>query len=309
MGEDNKPLATFSVINIDLSKISDVGKLLIEKISNAIALLAYPWIVRRNAQADADVDKIQTVANIQVTELEKRAMVRLFCEEAKKQENIENITRKALPNLKEDAHPQNISNDWIVNFFDKGRLISDEQMQNLWAKLLAEEANSQRKYSKNTVNILSMMDNEDAELFNDLCSYCWTIENEKFLTIPINDSAEIYLEYKKINLAKLMHLEGLGLIKLFKSDVCQCKFTRSKYPVVRANYFGKSVEFSFSTLEESPDVPEYFYLDNGNVVLTQCGFELSLLTNPTPLDGLFEYIVERWHCPAGIKKKVHDSGE
>ena len=58
-----------------------------------------------------------------------------FTEEAIKQRNIESITAKALPQVEESATPQNIENDWIANFFDKSRLISDDEMQVLWSRL------------------------------------------------------------------------------------------------------------------------------------------------------------------------------
>src|SRR5580704_15299562 len=75
-------------------------------------------------QAEADADKIRAVGQIEVTELQRRALVQLFAEEAKKQNNIEAITVKALPDIKPEAQPENVEDDWIANFFDKCRLIS-----------------------------------------------------------------------------------------------------------------------------------------------------------------------------------------
>jgi hypothetical protein len=47
-----------------------------------------------------------------------------------------------LPELTEAATPEKLEDDWITNFFDKCRLISDEEMQTLWSKVLAGEANA-----------------------------------------------------------------------------------------------------------------------------------------------------------------------
>jgi len=44
-------------------------------------------------------------------------MYRFFSEEAKKQQNIESITAKALPELAEAATPERLEDDWITNFF------------------------------------------------------------------------------------------------------------------------------------------------------------------------------------------------
>ena len=56
--------------------------------------------------------------------------------------NMEGITAKALPLLNENAGPDSMDNDWIVNFFDKSRIVSDDEMQNLWSRVLAGEANA-----------------------------------------------------------------------------------------------------------------------------------------------------------------------
>jgi hypothetical protein len=127
---------------INLGDLSKPANTFIKKISDAIGGLYKPFQIRRVAQAEADADKIRAVAQIEITELQHRAVSRLFAEEAKKQHNIEAITLKALPDIKSDSLPENVEDDWIANFFDKCRLISDEQMQSLWARILAGEANS-----------------------------------------------------------------------------------------------------------------------------------------------------------------------
>jgi len=125
-----------SLINVgDLSKPANT---LIEKISDAIGGYCQPFQIRRVAHAEADADKIRAVSQIEITELQHRAMSRLIAEEAKKQHNIEAITIKALPDLKPDAKPENVQDDWITNFFDECRLISDEEMQSLWQRYWPE---------------------------------------------------------------------------------------------------------------------------------------------------------------------------
>lgn len=153
---------------INIGELSKPAVVLIEKISDAIGGCFKPYQIRRIAQAEAEAEKIKEITKIEITELQKRALSRFILEEAKKQNNIENITRKAINNVSEDAHPQEIEDDWITNFFDKSRLISDEEMQKLWAKLLAGEANSPGKYSKRTINIMSSLERSDAQLFKSL---------------------------------------------------------------------------------------------------------------------------------------------
>jgi len=126
---------------INLGELSKPATVLIEKISEAVGGVFRPYQIRRVADAEADAEKIRAVSKIEVTDLHRRAMCRFLEEEGKKQQNIEDITSKALPDVAENSTPEKIENDWLTNFFDKCRLISDEGMQKLWAKVLAGEAN------------------------------------------------------------------------------------------------------------------------------------------------------------------------
>src|ERR1039458_6537682 len=156
---------------INVGYLSKPVNTLIEKISDAIGGLSKPFQIRRVAQAEADADRIRAATQIEITEIQHRAMARMFAEEARKQHNIESITIKALPDVNPESRPEDMEDDWIANFFDKCRLISDEQMQSLWARILAGEANAPGKFSKRTVNLLGSLDKEDATLFSKVCGF------------------------------------------------------------------------------------------------------------------------------------------
>src|SRR5882762_299969 len=143
---------------INLGELTKPAAILVEKICDGIGGLARPWQIKRVAEAEAEAVKIHAIAEIKVTEIQKRAMARLIAQETRQQNNMESITAQALPQLESRAKPQNLGDDWIAHFFDKCRLISDEEMQKLWAKVLAGEANHAGKYSKRTINHLASLD-------------------------------------------------------------------------------------------------------------------------------------------------------
>ena len=136
---------------------------LIEKISNALGGHFEPHYIRKVAQAQADAAKIEAAAGIEVTDLRQRALRRHLAEEAKRQQNMEAIFAKAVPGIAGDAKTQDVEDDWLTNFFDKCRTVSDEDMQTLWSKLLAGEANHPGSFSKRTVNFLAALFNPVAE--------------------------------------------------------------------------------------------------------------------------------------------------
>ena len=123
---------------------------------------------------------------------------------------MEDITAKALPQLNEKAKPDSIEDDWIVNFFDKSRIVSDNEMQELWSRVLAGEANAPGTYSKRTVNFLSNLDKTEAELFTKLCGFVWVISG--LTPLVFDDTAEIYNRHG-INFVSLTNLDSIGLIK------------------------------------------------------------------------------------------------
>ena len=176
-----------------IMNIGDLAKpatALIEKIADAGYILYEPQHIREVAKAKAEASKIQAeseieiaktkaeVARIQaqseieITNLHRRAAQRWIAEQGQQQESIENTIIKAIPQLNEDADPNAIEDDWIIKFFDKSRLVTDGQMQDLWASILAGEANCAGSYSARSLTTLADMDKKVATLFNTFCSLC-----------------------------------------------------------------------------------------------------------------------------------------
>lgn len=281
------------VIHIDnAGELSKPATVLLEKISDAIGGLAKPWQIERVAKAEgkaeiirvvsqAEVEKIKAISQIEITELQRRAVQRFFVEEAKHQDNIETIITKALPELKENAKPQDMENDWITNFFDKCRLISDEEMQVLWSKILAGEANSPGTYSKRTVNFLNSLDQYDATLFQSLCKFSWTLED--LIPLIYNTDTPIYNKYG-INFSSLTHLDEIGLISL--KDFGQ--YTLADLPKsIPALYYGTLINIEFE--KESNNV-----LDVGLVVLSKIGQELAPICKSKAIPEFLDYVLEEW---------------
>jgi len=120
--------------------------------------------------------------DLEIEDIQKRALYRLAIEEIKKQENIESITEKSFSSLEDD---------WLSNFFDKCKLISDNEMQTLLAQILAGESNTPGTFSKRTIEFISILDKSDALLFDNFLKYCWFIGGYQPLIIDYNDN-QIY---------------------------------------------------------------------------------------------------------------------
>jgi hypothetical protein len=268
-----------------LTKLGDLSKpatTLIEKFSEAVGGVFKPYQIVRVAKAEVEAEKIRTESQIQVTDLHRRAMHRFLEEEAKRQSNIEAITQKALPQLNDQSTPEKVQDDWITNFFEKSRIVSDDEMQQLWARILAAEANTPGSFSKRTVNLMADLDKSDAELFIKLCGFAWVIGNVVPLIYDVQD--ETYNRYG-INFNSLGHLESLGLIQF--NNIAG--FSRLKLPkAIKTFYYGRPLTL---TLPKDTDNQ----LEIGRVLLTRAGHELALICGSRSVDGFFEYVKQRWN--------------
>ncbi len=266
---------------IDLGDLSKPADTLVKKVSNAVGGLFSPYQVRRMAKAEAEAEVIKAQSEIEVTELHRRAVHRWIEEEAQRQQNMVEITAKALPQLDEEATPDYVENDWLVNFFDKSRIVSDYEMQNLWSRVLAGEANTPGTYSKRTVNFLSDLDKADAELFAKLSGFGWMIGN--VVPLVFDHEAEIYKKHE-IDFNSLSHLESIGLIH-FNSVTGFLRRTLLKKFAV--HYYGNPLGLEMPKEEGNE-------LEIGMVLLTKIGQELAPICGSNPVEGFRDYVMTQW---------------
>lgn len=266
---------------INLGEISKPATVLIAKISEAVGGFYKPYQIKRVAKAEAEAEIIKAEAQLEITELQRRALTRFVAEEAKKQENIESITQKAIPELTENSDPRNMEDDWITNFFDKCRIVSDEEMQSLWAKVLAGEANSPGTYSKRTVNFLGSLDKADAKLFTTLCRFGWMLG--EVVPLVYDPQSRTYTD-QGIDFSSLTHLDDIGLINFQTIG----GFKRMGFPQrITVFYYGTPLAIEFSS-------PENNALETGQVLLTKTGLQLAPICGSKPISEFFDYIVEKW---------------
>ncbi len=97
--------------------------------------------------------------------------------------------------------------DWFIKFYDAVGNISNEEMQELWAKILAGEISHPSTYSLRTIDTLKNLSKSDATLFEKICTHAIYSEGRYFL--PRYDK---YLNNADISYSEIMQLSELGLI-------------------------------------------------------------------------------------------------
>ena len=232
-----------------------------------------------STEADAEVAAIQAQTDIEIVDLRCRAEMRSAEQEVIHQSNMESIIAKVLPNLNTDASPEGMENDWVANFFEKCKIVSDEQMQEVWARILIGEANNPGSFSRKTVNLMADLGKGDAELFRTLCRFAWSSEG---ITMPItlifDYQHEIYNQ-EGITYPSCSYLESLGLVTK------ETYGFRLKGNQVKLSYFTKSI-----TVRATHNSPNKGDINAGLLFLTNAGAELAGICDVKPVDGFFDYV-------------------
>jgi hypothetical protein len=278
---------------------TEVAKRLVAKVFGVLGESSRPRLIRETAAAEADAMRllargkadaalITAEGKEQIKELRlQRAAARIEHEIKREQACIEGITAKALPLLTNGAKPEEIEDDWIANFFAKSRNVSNEQMQSLWARVLAGEANVPRSFSRRTVNALDDFSPADCETFTWLCDFCWDVGGR---VVPlVFDYMHPIHSQSGVMLSILKQLESMGLVYLdeWREEGRGWLEPWGDSDHVEARYFDEQITLTRPD-RRSKGVPL------GRVLLTIVGQELVPIAGGAPRRDYFDYVVERW---------------
>ncbi len=171
---------------------------LLDYVASGIGSVAGPmlatWRARREAQAiriaakgEADALLIQAEAQSEAREIllsqdteisgeldiSDAVRQRIQFQERKRQLNIESVVKKAATQLGDtEVSNDETDHDWTAHFFNHVQDVSSEEMQSLWAKVLAGEVERAGSTSIRTLGILKNIDQSTARLFRKFCSGC-----------------------------------------------------------------------------------------------------------------------------------------
>ena len=265
-----------------------------------------PWSMRRRADSDAYAAITTALADATADLIEANPSDPMLLEaliSCGGKTNLENLVRilaKASRQLTDAARPDLISDDWAANFKDKARTCSDPDMAELWAQLLAGEANKPGSYCRKAVNTLGDMGKADAELFSNLCQFQLMLGTEG-LRVPIivKGMTDMY-ERRGITSDSLGVLQELGLVSYFGDpmDGISVGF------VTECKVLGHSEGMLYFARRDGADDP--VKVDIGSVQFTRTGMEISNLCLPLRNPpGFADALVDEWqkdHRDIDIRK-------
>lgn len=159
-----------------------------------------------------------------------------------------------------------VDDEWLGMYDDISKNVSSQEMQTVWAKILASKCEDENSVSKKLLQVLQVMNSNDAELFSYLCSHSVMVFNPKDgIEYPLffYSGIKMYNLYDidYINYTNLINLSSLGLIN-FNTSFREKLYEDSDR--IFFSYYGKKICI-YSELES---------ITIGQVTYTKCGDEL-----------------------------------
>jgi len=257
---------------------------LADTIRHVVDVAVGPDRVRARAQAHADSAIILAKGRAQIQDIEARAVERLRKREARRQSNIETITLKAVEELPPPAEisQEPVSEDWTSRFFEECQDISDDQMQQIWARILAGEVTRPGSFAPRTLSVVRDLTKDDANLFAKLCEFVWLVPGAGFVPVILDYRAP-HIIAADLHFAALTHLTSIGLIE----------YNAMGYKIedplteIAPLYYDAAVP-----LKSDGEQARIFKL--GHVVLTAVGQELLKIANAEGNDACRKATLEKW---------------
>ncbi len=132
---------------------------------------------------------------------------RIEYQERKRLANARSVVEDAADDLGHKAVADHDPDpDWTARFFDHVQDVSSEDMQRIWARILAGEVEIPGRTSLRTMDTLHNMTQKDAEMFRNICDF---VTNARF----------IYYDHEvntldALSVDHLLHLQECGLVNI-----------------------------------------------------------------------------------------------
>ena len=229
-------------VNLNITALEKLVDYTASGIGSVAGPMLAPWKARWAAKAalitaksDSEILKIQAEAQSKAREtlvsqdanvtgeidIQDAVNQRIQFQEQKRQANIVSVVGKAANQLGDtEVADREPDHDWTARFFNEVQDVSSEEMQSLWAKVLAGEVKQAGSTSVRTLGILKTLDQNAALVFRTFCSVCifWDLDLDGK---HIFDARVSYLggsagnnslENYGLNFFTLNHLNEHGLI-------------------------------------------------------------------------------------------------
>lgn len=155
-----------SIINLDGA--SEIVIKFLDMIQNAIGWMVTPHGVGKDFEEALEMYKKSIEKDEKIDGIVKAARISSARKELKQYINQGKIIAYTIPDLNQNARLE-VEDDWLSYFFNYAQNVSDESVQKIWARILAEHCNGDTSVKRMLIHTLSLLDAESAKAFGNLC--------------------------------------------------------------------------------------------------------------------------------------------
>lgn len=263
-----------------VTAVAGVANNFLDKVGNAIGYFDIAMINKSvKAAHKSIIEEITERKDINL--IERAAIISNYKTIIKQHKNKVNITEKAIKLLDVNINPKLVDNDWIDYFYDKSKYSSNEEMQNIWAQILAGNFNKPNSVARSVIHTVSIIDEKCAKTFSQLLNFIVEdIDNKELVVLIPYDSNDQYFTDIGLNYTKLFELEKFGLIKIITDKVWDESSKNFKYFNKHISVSGKSEEMGIYV---------------GNVLLTNDGVNLAnIIYNASYDEKMLNIMLSVW---------------
>lgn len=204
-------------------------------------------------------------------DLKNRTAVRVFTEEIRRQQNLEDVFDKADEELfnNPDIAGKPVDDDWTHRFVTFAKDVTDTELKSYWGRLLAGEIKTPGSYSFRMMQLMSQLTLSEAKQIRKIFRYVlFSDGNTKALIIKTQN-------YSPITMEQLLFMQELGLID--SNDTLSINYTNDGLKPERHYVFSRNgVGLVFKSSAAKVEFPVY--------KLTTIGREFMLLNLDVELD-------------------------
>ena len=214
--------------------------------------------------------------------LEERVVKRERLSRLRKQQNLEAIVKKSLAYCPNTPNSTKADQDWFSRFTTLAEDVSNNTMQDLWAKILAGEVAQPGSFSLKSLALFKSMSITDAKLLAKVCSLAVKDASKKnirlisgayktpglFSFFSKNTQAKVNLNQCGVSYTELLSLADNNLIFLQEAETNQLQ----KDETIPFNFNGQNLTL---TAKNNQSVLNFYKF-------TPIGSELALLISDNP---------------------------
>lgn len=169
-------------------------------------------------------------------------------------------------------------NDFFWNTLEYAKSISNNEVQKLIAKIIADEYNKPETYSLNTLQVLKTLGKKELELFQKICCLCvldGIIPTEVFSNTEENFMTKLNIDYADFNT-----LQSIGLF--LPNDMTR-NYKNDNNHDFKLTYFDKEIIFKPLSKNIPIQLQNFYCLSN-------TGMQIMSHLNPYYIEEYFEWL-------------------